>query len=57
MSSEELTFEIVDDRVAAHVRGKLLQAGDGIRFASSAIAPLVELAYPLRRRVLACFDP
>jgi hypothetical protein len=57
MSSEELTFEIVDDRVAAHVRGKLLQAGDGIRFASSAIAPLVELAYLLRRRVLACFDP
>ncbi len=45
MQSDELTFEVVDDLVAAHTRGKLNQLQNGISFAPSSLAPLIELAY------------
>lgn len=45
MERKELTFEVVDDLVAAHARGKLGQPVQGMGFAASSIAPLVELAF------------
>src|SRR5260370_22764184 len=45
MQRSELTFDVVDDLVAAHVRGKLQSPSDGIAFVPSSVAPLIELAF------------
>ena len=45
MQRAELTFEAVDDLVAAYTRGKLGQPAQGQRFTPSSIAPLIELAF------------
>jgi hypothetical protein len=45
MSLGELTFEAVDDLVAAYARGKLGEPPHGQRFAPSSVAPLIELAF------------
>jgi hypothetical protein len=43
MQRAELTFEVVDDLVAAHARGKL--TGPEARFAPHRVGPLIELAF------------
>src|SRR4051794_28932782 len=45
MRREELTFDAVDDLVAAHGRGRLHRSAPEIHFAPSAIGPLIELAF------------
>jgi anti-sigma regulatory factor (Ser/Thr protein kinase) len=45
MKRAPLTFEIVDDLVAAHVRGRLNRSAPHVLFTPSGIGPLVELAF------------
>lgn len=45
MLREPLTFDAVDDLVAAHVRGRLNRNDPHVRFSPTAIGPLIELAY------------
>lgn len=45
MQSRELTFDIVDDLVAAYRRGKTPAPNGNDRFSASSISPLVELAF------------
>lgn len=44
MRQTELTFDVVDDLVGAHARGRLSLAQPTARFAPSSIGPLIELA-------------
>jgi hypothetical protein len=45
MPRGELTFEVVDDLVAAHARGRLAGPAHNQSFAVLSIAPLIELAF------------
>jgi hypothetical protein len=45
MHQDELTFEVVDDLVAAYARGKLGAPPQGQNFSPLSIAPLIELAF------------
>jgi anti-sigma regulatory factor (Ser/Thr protein kinase) len=45
MGHSELTFDAVDDLVAAHARSKLARAQAGTAFAPSSVGPLVELSF------------
>src|ERR1700724_1599023 len=40
-----LTFDAVDDLVAAHARSKLARAQAGTAFAPSSVGPLIELSF------------
>ena len=42
---KELTFEVVDDLVGAHTRGRLGVANPLVRYAPSSICPLIELMF------------
>jgi hypothetical protein len=44
MGHRELTFEIVDDLVAAHARGKIIGTPE-VRFVPDRVGPLIELAF------------
>jgi hypothetical protein len=45
MPREELTFNVVDDLVGAHVRGRLGVAQQPLRYAPTRICPLIELMF------------
>jgi hypothetical protein len=45
MERRELTFDVVDDLVAAHARGKLSGSQPDARFAPSRVSPLIELFF------------
>lgn len=45
MGRGELTFDVVDDLVAAHTRGKLTGAQAATAFAPSSVGPLIELSF------------
>jgi len=45
MGRGELTFDAVDDLVAAHARGKLARVPAGTAFAPSSVGPLIELSF------------
>jgi anti-sigma regulatory factor (Ser/Thr protein kinase) len=45
MGRSELTFEVVDDLVAARARGRLLRSQTDVIFAPSSVGPLIELAF------------
>lgn len=45
MTKEPLTFAIVDDLVAARMRGRLKADGSGARFAPRGVGPLIELMF------------
>ncbi len=45
MGSGELTFAVVDDLVAAHARGRLVDAPSDGAFMPTSVGPLIELAF------------
>jgi hypothetical protein len=45
MRGGELTFDVVDDLVAAHLRGKLSRSQAETSFAPSRVGPLIELSF------------